>query len=130
MALALGASAVWVGTRFICAKEAGAPPHHQEAVLSAGFHDTIRTLVYTGRPLRVKRNPYNVEVRARHSGWAFICDYCFAHNACHSQWETTRKQEQEKLLAQGIVPGMLWRADLACVRVRCAWRLTFVHSAT
>jgi NAD(P)H-dependent flavin oxidoreductase YrpB (nitropropane dioxygenase family) len=80
MALSLGAAGVWVGTRFICAKEAGAPPYHQEAVLSAGYHDTVRTLVYTGRPLRVKKNPYNVE------------------------WDTTRKQEQEKLLAQGVVP--------------------------
>ncbi len=80
MSLALGASAVWVGTRFICATEAGAPPHHQQAVLSAGYHDTLRTLVFTGRPLRVKKNQYIHE------------------------WETTRREEQEKLLAQGIVP--------------------------
>ncbi|KAI5283126.1 hypothetical protein KEM52_003510, partial [Ascosphaera acerosa] len=31
-ALMLGASAVWVGTRFILAEEAGAPKEHQEAV--------------------------------------------------------------------------------------------------
>jgi NAD(P)H-dependent flavin oxidoreductase YrpB (nitropropane dioxygenase family) len=80
MALALGASAVWVGTRFICAEEAGAPPHHQQAVMSAGYHDTVRTLVFTGRPLRVKKNAY-----------------------IH-QWETERREEQEKLLAQGTVP--------------------------
>ena len=35
MALALGASGVWVGTRFVAAKEAGAPPRHQKAVVSA-----------------------------------------------------------------------------------------------
>lgn len=80
MSLALGASAVWVGTRFVCAKEAGAPPYHQQAIVSAGYHDTVRTLVFTGRPLRVKKNPYIQE------------------------WETTRRQEQEKLLAQGVVP--------------------------
>jgi hypothetical protein len=28
--------AVWVGTRFLCATEAGAPPFHQQAVLKAG----------------------------------------------------------------------------------------------
>ena len=55
MALSLGASAVWVGTRFICAEEAGAPPRHQNAVLKAGYSDTIRTLIYTGRPMRVLR---------------------------------------------------------------------------
>ena len=35
MALALGASGVWVGTRFVASKEAGAPPRHQKAVVSA-----------------------------------------------------------------------------------------------
>ena len=27
---------VWVGTRFVCAKEAGAPPIHQKSVITAG----------------------------------------------------------------------------------------------
>ncbi|KAI9333778.1 2-nitropropane dioxygenase [Zopfochytrium polystomum] len=58
MALCFGAQAVWVGTRFICAKEAGAPKGHQEAVLKAGYHDTIRTIIYTGRPMRVLKTPY------------------------------------------------------------------------
>eukprot|EP00750_Incisomonas_marina_P032128 INCI8897.1.p1 GENE.INCI8897.1~~INCI8897.1.p1 ORF type:complete len:357 (-),score=55.90 INCI8897.1:300-1370(-) len=58
MALALGADAVWVGTRFICAEEAGAPPRHQRSVLSAGYHDTIRTIIYTGRPMRVRNTEY------------------------------------------------------------------------
>ena len=31
-ALSLGADAVWVGTRFICAEEAAAPPRHQKVV--------------------------------------------------------------------------------------------------
>ena len=34
MGLALGAQAVWVGTRFVNATEAGAPKRHQEAVKS------------------------------------------------------------------------------------------------
>lgn len=29
--LAYGAQAVWVGTRFVASKEAGAPPKHKEA---------------------------------------------------------------------------------------------------
>jgi len=80
MSLALGASAVWVGTRFICATEAGAPPHHQKAVMSANYTDTLRTLVFTGRPLRVKKNAYIKE------------------------WETSRRDEQQQLLQQGVVP--------------------------
>ena len=80
MALTFGASAVWVGTRFICAKEAGAPPRHQSEVISADFDDTIRTVIFTGRPLRVKKNPYIMH------------------------WEETRQQEIQELCDQGIVP--------------------------
>lgn len=48
-ALCWGAQAVWVGTRFVCAKEAGAPPRHQQAIIDADYHDTIRTIIYTGK---------------------------------------------------------------------------------
>jgi NAD(P)H-dependent flavin oxidoreductase YrpB (nitropropane dioxygenase family) len=53
-----GAQGVWVGTRFVASKEAGAPPAHKQAVLTAGYEDVIRTIIYTGRPLRVRRTPY------------------------------------------------------------------------
>ena len=46
-ALMLGASGVWVGTRFILADEAGAPKAHQEAVRTSGFDDNIRTIIFT-----------------------------------------------------------------------------------
>lgn len=46
-ALMLGASGVWVGTRFILAEEAGAPKAHQEAVRTAGFDDNVRTIIFT-----------------------------------------------------------------------------------
>lgn len=47
--LMLGASGVWVGTRFILAEEAGAPKAHQEAVRTSGFEDNIRTIIFTVR---------------------------------------------------------------------------------
>jgi NAD(P)H-dependent flavin oxidoreductase YrpB (nitropropane dioxygenase family) len=50
-ALMLGASAVWIGTRFILADEAGAPKAHQEAVQTASFDDNIKTIIFTVRPL-------------------------------------------------------------------------------
>jgi NAD(P)H-dependent flavin oxidoreductase YrpB (nitropropane dioxygenase family) len=50
-ALNLGASGVWVGTRFILADEAGAPRAHQEAVRTSGFDDNIRTIIFTVRIL-------------------------------------------------------------------------------
>lgn len=56
--LMYGAQGVWVGTRFVASVEAGAPKAHKESILSAGYEDAVRTLIYTGRPLRVRRTPY------------------------------------------------------------------------
>lgn len=83
--LMMGASAVWVGTRFILTEEAGAPKAHKEAVKTAGFNDTVRTLIFTGRPLRVRRNPYI------------------------DHWEEERQAEIKELTAKGTIP---YEADL------------------
>jgi len=53
-----GAAGVWVGTRFVASKEAGCSQEHKEAVVAAGFTDTLRTLTVSGRPLRVKMNDW------------------------------------------------------------------------
>lgn len=79
-ALMLGASAVWIGTRFVLCEEAGAPKAHQEAVRTAGFDDNVRTIIFTGRPLRVRNNPYI------------------------QNWETNRAQEIKDLTAKGTIP--------------------------
>jgi len=46
-ALMLGATGVWIGTRFVLSEEAGAPKAHQEAVRTAGFDDNVRTIIFT-----------------------------------------------------------------------------------
>jgi len=79
-ALMLGASAVWIGTRFILAEEAGAPKAHQEAVRTASFDDNVRTIIFTGRPLRVRTNEYI------------------------QNWEENRQQEIKELTSKGILP--------------------------
>lgn len=56
--LSYGASGVWVGTRFVASVEAGASKKHKELVLSAGYDDVIRTLIYSGRPMSVRKTPY------------------------------------------------------------------------
>ncbi|KAB5571920.1 2-nitropropane dioxygenase [Coniochaeta sp. 2T2.1] len=84
-ALMMGASAVWVGTRFVLSEEAGAPEAHKEGVRTAGFDDNIRTIIFTGRPLRVRTNPY-IE-----------------------NWESERQQEIKELVAKGKIP---YEADL------------------
>jgi NAD(P)H-dependent flavin oxidoreductase YrpB (nitropropane dioxygenase family) len=53
-----GAVGVWVGTRFVASVESGAPPMHKELIVSADFHDVIRTAIYSGRPMNVRRTPY------------------------------------------------------------------------
>ncbi|KAF9516476.1 hypothetical protein BS47DRAFT_1390723 [Hydnum rufescens UP504] len=79
-ALSYGAQAVWVGTRFVASVEAGAPKAHKNAVLAAGHGDAIRTLIYTGRPLRVGRTPYV------------------------DDWEANRQAEIKELTSQGKIP--------------------------
>ncbi|TFY66070.1 hypothetical protein EVG20_g5017 [Dentipellis fragilis] len=79
--LAWGAQGVWVGTRFVASVEAGASPAHKKAVVSAGFGDVVRTLIYTGRPLRVWKTPY-------------VAD-----------WETNRQAEIQELTSKGIIPN-------------------------
>jgi NAD(P)H-dependent flavin oxidoreductase YrpB (nitropropane dioxygenase family) len=53
-----GAVGVWVGTRFVASTEAGCSQQHKESVVNASFEDTLRTLVVSGRPLRVRRNEW------------------------------------------------------------------------
>jgi len=79
-ALMLGASAVWVGTRFVLSEEAGASKAHQEAVRTAGFDDNVRTIIFTGRPLRVRNNPYI------------------------KNWEDNRASEIKELTGRGKIP--------------------------
>ena len=50
-ALMMGAQGIWVGTRFILADEAGAPVAHQEAVRTASYEDTVRTIIFTVCPM-------------------------------------------------------------------------------
>ncbi|CCM02677.1 uncharacterized protein FIBRA_04782 [Fibroporia radiculosa] len=75
-----GAQAVWVGTRFVASVEAGAPKAHKDAIVRSGIDDTARTLIYTGRPLRVVRN-------------AYVDD-----------WNNNRQAEIRELTSKGILP--------------------------
>ena len=79
-ALMLGANAVWIGTRFILCEEAGAPKAHQEAVRTAGWEDNVRTIIFTGRPLRVRNNAYI------------------------DNWEKNRAGEIKDLTSKGVIP--------------------------
>ncbi len=62
--LAFGAQGVWMGTRFIASTEAHAGPVYKEALVDAGIEDTIVTRAYSGKTMRVLRNPYVDEMEA------------------------------------------------------------------
>ena len=51
-ALALGASAVQMGTAFLTTEEAGVPDCYKEAILHAREHETRVTRAFSGRPAR------------------------------------------------------------------------------
>ena len=57
-ALAFGAQGVWMGTRFIASHEAQAAENYKKRITEIGSADTIVTRCYSGKPMRVIRNPY------------------------------------------------------------------------
>jgi len=61
-ALALGASAVQMGTAFLTCDEAGVPPAYKEAILRAREHETQLTRAFSGRPARGIVNRFMTEV--------------------------------------------------------------------
>ncbi|KAI1333225.1 2-nitropropane dioxygenase [Xylariaceae sp. FL0255] len=79
-ALMLGAEAVWIGTRFVAARESGASDYAKRVIVEAGFEDVVKSVVWTGRPLRAHKSPY-------------IAD-----------WEENRQAEIRELTSQGILP--------------------------
>ncbi len=57
-ALAFGCQGVWMGTRFIASHEARAADAYKKRIGEIGADDTLVTRCYSGKPMRVIRNPY------------------------------------------------------------------------
>ncbi len=57
-AMALGAQAVVVGTRFIASEEAHAAESWKRKIIESGSNDTTLTRCYTGKQIRTLRNQY------------------------------------------------------------------------
>ena len=74
-----------MGSRFIVSEEANVQRAYQQAIIQSRSSDTIRTEIYTGRPARALKNPYNIN------------------------WEANRHEEKIDLLARGIIP---WYHDV------------------
>src|SRR3954452_1413970 len=56
-ALALGADGVWLGTRFIATPEARTVVGYKDRLLTAAEDGTVITRAYSGKTMRVLRNP-------------------------------------------------------------------------
>jgi NAD(P)H-dependent flavin oxidoreductase YrpB (nitropropane dioxygenase family) len=77
--LMLGADAVWVGTRFVTAKEAGCTEREKELIVKADIDATLKSTIWTGRPLRHLKTPWT------------------------ENWELRRREEIEELQQKGIL---------------------------
>ncbi|KAI0871971.1 2-nitropropane dioxygenase [Hypoxylon argillaceum] len=69
-----GAAGVWVGTRFVASEEASCSEAQKRSVVGCGFTDTERTLVISGRPLRMRTNEYIAGWHARPDKIKELCD--------------------------------------------------------
>jgi nitronate monooxygenase len=71
-ALALGASAVQLGTAFLTCRESGVPEAYKQAILHAREDQTRVTRAFSGRPARGIVNRFMSEVEAMNGGEAIL----------------------------------------------------------
>jgi nitronate monooxygenase len=71
-ALALGASAVQMGTAFLVCHESGVPDAYKDAILSAREDQTRITRAFSGRPARGIENRFMTEVEFNHDDDAIL----------------------------------------------------------
>jgi nitronate monooxygenase len=71
-ALALGASAVQLGTAFLTCDEAGVPEVYKKAILKAREHETRLTRAFSGRPARGIVNRFMAELEESDAAGAIL----------------------------------------------------------
>lgn len=71
-ALALGASAVQLGTAFLTCDEAGVPEAYKRAILKAREHETRLTRAFSGRPARGIINRFMTELERSNTAGAIL----------------------------------------------------------
>lgn len=87
--LALGASGVWCGTVFVATRESNVAEHWRQKILAATEEDNRISRVYTGKRMRVVRNP--------------IVD----------AWERDKEPTLPMPLQAMLVEGLVWSAEQA-----------------
>jgi nitronate monooxygenase len=92
-ALALGASGILLGTRFVATRESGAPEFWKKALLERGSDATTVTDVFTGLYARTLVNTFNTEYAA--SGAPVLPALVQARAAMDIYAESTKQQTGE-----------------------------------
>lgn len=104
-----GAAGVWVGTRFVASREAGCSEEHKAEVVSCGYDQTARTLVVSGRPLRLKVNEYIRGWEARPERIRELCDA----GTVPLEWDIEQGNEVDLPHLMGQVAGSIKKVQPA-----------------
>eukprot|EP00660_Eupelagonema_oceanica_P005402 gene5402-12372_t len=105
-ALSLGAKAVWVGTRFVASKESTGSKIHKANLVKAQSSDTVRTLIYSGRPVRTYASELVLDWEKNRQGE--IRELCAAGKVpLNAELEKVKKGAPVRLLPSGKKPGIM-----------------------
>ncbi|KAK8100020.1 oxidoreductase [Apiospora kogelbergensis] len=113
-ALMQGAAGVWVGTRFVASAEAGCSEEHKRAVVACGFDETERTLVLSGRPLRMRTNEYVARWHAQPDKIRELCD----RGITPIEWDFDQGHDVDPPHLMGQVAGAITKIQPAGEIVR------------
>lgn len=94
-----GASAVWVGTRFVASVESGAPQAHKEAIVQAREESIVKTIIFTGRPLNIVNTDYIQSWLDRPEMIKKLCD----EGVVPVEWDLSQGDDEEGTKVKGIL---------------------------
>ncbi|KAK8136050.1 2-nitropropane dioxygenase [Apiospora sp. TS-2023a] len=109
-----GAVGVWVGTRFVASVEAGCSEEHKKAVVACNFDETDRTLVLSGRPLRMRVNEYVAKWHAQPQKIKELCD----QGITPIEWDFDQGNDVDPPHLMGQVAGAITKIQPAGEIVR------------
>lgn len=109
-----GAVGVWVGTRFVASEEAGCSEEHKRAVVACQMNETERTLVLSGRPLRMRTNEYIAKWHAQPDKVKELCD----RGVVPIEWDFDQGNDVDPPHLMGQVAGAITKIQPAGEIVR------------
>lgn len=109
--LCYGASAAWVGTRFVLTHESQANAEYKNALLQCTSDDTQATKCYTGSTMRVLRNEYTTQYEKQPTLLEKSVKDIKARCEAAGVWSTIQgkpaKQNQAQVLPAGQSAGLI-----------------------